>query len=263
MTGLRWRSPESPSSAVRGGMVPRRIHRSPDRSVHATSASPWRDEPPKWSLLTFGVGEPLFEKYGHAALCLDYATSTTEPVCFNYGVTDFDDVYGTRVWHFLRGEQRVLGSRPEAGGTAMMRFYESRGSRRLRAADDDAGPPIQARRRSSGKLLFDIEPAHIAITSTITFSTTARRGVRDLVDAATGGTAASEDRRARIRRRFARSRSRSGIAESSSRSSASVTDFVLGRRLEDTPTRWQAMFYPDILRHELGGRSSACQAAFC
>src|SRR5262249_27019151 len=31
----------------------------------------------------------------------------------------------------------------------------------------------------------------------------------------------------------------------------SLSDFVLGRQLDDTPTIWQAMFHPDVLRHQV------------
>src|SRR6202044_2620301 len=30
-----------------------------------------------------------------------------------------------------------------------------------------------------------------------------------------------------------------------------LADFVLGRQLDDTPTLWQAMFHPDVLREQV------------
>ena len=66
---------------------------------------PIEDEPPFIDLYTFGVGDRIFEKFGHAALCLRYHDPINPAVCFNYGVTDFADG-GAMVWHFLRTEQR-------------------------------------------------------------------------------------------------------------------------------------------------------------
>jgi hypothetical protein len=45
-------------------------------------------EPPGIDLLTFGVGARIFEKFGHAAICLRYHRPEHPAVCFNYGVTD-------------------------------------------------------------------------------------------------------------------------------------------------------------------------------
>ena len=63
------------------------------------------DEPPQVILLTFGVGPRIFEKFGHAAMCLRYAHSEREPVCFNYGVTNFN-AGAVMVWDFLRTQQK-------------------------------------------------------------------------------------------------------------------------------------------------------------
>jgi len=62
-------------------------------------------EPPTIDVLTFGVGARIFERWGHAALCLRYHEPTHPTTCFNYGVTNFTE--GTpMVWHFLRSEQK-------------------------------------------------------------------------------------------------------------------------------------------------------------
>ena len=48
------------------------------------------EEAPIIDVLTFGSGDSPFEKFGHTALCIRYHDPNLSPVCFNYGVTDFD-----------------------------------------------------------------------------------------------------------------------------------------------------------------------------
>ncbi len=78
-------------------------------------------EPPQIILLTFGVGPRIFERFGHAAVCMQRADAP-EPVCFNYGVTSFNDGM-VMVWRFLRGTQRFWVE-PESW-SSMLGFYES------------------------------------------------------------------------------------------------------------------------------------------
>jgi len=53
------------------------------------SAGAIETQPPAIDVLTFGVGDRIFEKFGHAAICLRYHEPHHPTVCFNYGVTDF------------------------------------------------------------------------------------------------------------------------------------------------------------------------------
>ena len=55
-------------------------------------AGPLESEPPFVELYTFGPGELIFERFGHATICLRYHDPAQHPsVCFNWGVTDFGD----------------------------------------------------------------------------------------------------------------------------------------------------------------------------
>ena len=76
---------------------------------------PREAEPPIIELLTFGVGDRIFERYGHAAICLRYHDPRNPPVCFNYGVTSFGDG-PILIWRFLRGEQRFWVERLNPAG---------------------------------------------------------------------------------------------------------------------------------------------------
>lgn len=46
-------------------------------------------EVPVIALYTVGVGESLFERFGHAALCVHRSQSPRSDLCFNYGATEF------------------------------------------------------------------------------------------------------------------------------------------------------------------------------
>ena len=102
--------------ALGGGVAsaqPRRLDRSELNAMVG-------EQPPQVILLTFGVGARIFEKFGHAALCLNYVETGREPVCFNYGVTDFNEG-STMIWSFLRTKQKFWVD-PESW-TDMIGFY--------------------------------------------------------------------------------------------------------------------------------------------
>jgi len=102
------------------------------------SELPSTAEPPEIVLLTFGVGPRIFEKFGHAALCLHYPRE--QPVCFNYGVTNFD-AGAPLVWGFLRGEQKFWVD-PEAWST-IVEFYELDAAAYTLTATARAGTAVQ------------------------------------------------------------------------------------------------------------------------
>ena len=62
-------------------------------------------DPPEIELVTFGVGARIFEKFGHAAICLRYHQPEHPEICFNYGVTNFN-AGAVMVWNFLRTQQQ-------------------------------------------------------------------------------------------------------------------------------------------------------------
>jgi hypothetical protein len=120
-------------------------HMDPDQLPHGNG------EPPEIILLTFGEGFQIFEKFGHAALCIHYpseriaaerfsppirallqpiADKTGIPVeelpriaCVNYGVTDFREG-PPMIWHFLRTEQKFWADTESM--ISMVVFYSGR-----------------------------------------------------------------------------------------------------------------------------------------
>lgn len=61
-----------------------------------------RADVPEVYLYTMGVGEALFERFGHAAMCLHYPRRPSHDGCYNYGTADFQTPLPLS-WAFLRG----------------------------------------------------------------------------------------------------------------------------------------------------------------
>ncbi len=197
------------------------------------------EDPPQVILLTFGVGARIFERFGHAAICLRHAHDA-EPVCFNYGVTDFN-AGSVMVWNFLRTHQKFWVE-PEAW-SAMLRFYkwEDRDvwMQPLALAPDAA-------RALEMKIYSDLEEAHRYYYYDHFYDNCTTR-VRDMIDNAT-------DHRLSAGTQIAypltfREMGWRGIAVNPTL--IALSDFVLGRQLDDKPSVWDAMFEPDVLRFEV------------
>ena len=198
------------------------------------------DHPPEVVVLTFGVGSRIFEKFGHAAICLRDNASPKDPVCFNYGVTNFE-AGGAMVWDFLRTQQKFLVD--AESWSAVMRFYQ-REDRDI--FEQDLPLSAEQARAIEKKLLYDSEPEHKFYVYDHFFDNCTTR-IRDLVDNATGGKL-RDGSDAPYPLTF-RQMGQSGLAEF--HWVTAVTDYILGRQLDDTPTIWQAMFHPDVLRAQI------------
>lgn len=197
-------------------------------------------EAPTIVVLTFGMGDRIFEKFGHAAICLRYHDPMRIPVCFNYGVTDFAEGPGM-IWHFLRGEQQFWVEPTSLG--SMMSFYV--------AEDRDIWEQVlelpEAQRRAiEDKLWSDVAPANRMYIYDHFFDNCTTR-IRDMIDVATGG-ALRAGREGAYPLTF-RQIGHRGLAEFPPL--IVLTDFVMGRQVDDRPTAWQAMFHPDIFREAL------------
>jgi hypothetical protein len=197
-------------------------------------------EPPEVILLTFGVGARIFEKFGHAAMCLHYRAAGTEPVCFNYGVTNFAAT-GDLVWGFLRGQQKFWVE-PERW-SSMIGFYENE-DRDIWMQALPLSP--EAARAVQAKLFFDVQPANRYYIYDHFFDNCTTR-LRDLIDHATSGKLRAGTDVA-YPATF-RTMGRRGLAEMPAL--LALAEFVLGRQLDDTPSLWEAMFHPDVLREEV------------
>lgn len=203
-------------------------------------------EPPTVELLTFGVGARIFEKFGHAALCLAYHQPEHPEVCFNYGVTDFS-AGGAMVWHFLRGEQRFWVEPTRL--TTMLAFYRGEDRDIWRQTLPISG---EAARAVEARLWSDVQEEHRYYNYDHFFDNCATR-LRDVIDQATGG-ALSSGADVHHSRTF-RELGRRGLAGMPLL--LLTSDLVTGRELDQHPTMYQAMFYPEILRTEVALRLHA------
>jgi len=198
------------------------------------------DQPPQVILLTFGAGARIFEKFGHAAVCLAYSETGREPVCFNYGVTNFNEG-APMIWSFLRSKQTFWVD-PESWSD-MIGFYEDED----RDIYEQVLPltPEQARAFENG-ILTSLEEAHRYYHYDHFFDNCTTR-LRDMIDNVTGGKlrASSAVAYPLTFREIGR-RGLAGLPPL-----LAIADFVLGRQLDDTPTLWQAMFHPDVLRERV------------
>jgi hypothetical protein len=197
-------------------------------------------EPPAIELLTFGVGELIFEKYGHAAICLRYHQPEHPAVCFNYGVTDFS-AGSAMIWSFLRSRQKFWVE--PTSFDEMYAFYEWE--------DRDIWVqtlPITgaAARAIEARLWSDIQEANRYYNYDHFLDNCTTR-LRDMIDQATGSAlrAGSDARYPATLRELGRR----GLAEMPPL--LVLSDLVTGRQLDERPTLWQAMFLPDVLRQHV------------
>jgi hypothetical protein len=203
-------------------------------------------EPPEIDLLTFGVGERIFEKFGHAAICLHYHQPEHPGVCFNYGVTDFTAGL-SMVWTFLRGTHRFWVEPTSLA--SMLQFYEWEDRdiwrQRLPITGDDA-------RLVEARLWSDIREENRYYYYDHFLDNCATR-VRDLIDQATHGAlrAGSDAPFPRTYRELGR-RGLAGMPLL-----LVLSDLVTGRPLDEHPTQWRAMFHPGYLRGAVAGRLGA------
>lgn len=209
-------------------------------------AAPVEGEPPEIELVTLGVGDRIFEKFGHAALCLRYHDTSLIPVCFNYGVTDFD-AGADLVVRFLRNEQKFWVEAESLGSLVGFYTWEDRD-----IWVQTLPLPPAARRAIEVKLWSDTEEANRYYIYDHFFDNCTTR-IRDLIDRASGG-ALSSGAEGPFPLSF-RDLGARGLA--SAEPLVAVADFVLGRALDATPTLYQAMFSPDIMRREVTLRLGA------
>ena len=207
-------------------------------------------EPPVIELLTFGIGARIFEKFGHAAICLRYHQPEHPEICFNYGVTNFD-TSGTAgavmVWNFLRRQQKFWVEPTTLA--AMLAFYRGEDRDIWRQTLPITGA---AARAIEAQLWSDIREENRYYDYDHFHDNCATR-LRDLIDRATGGTlsAGASARYTRTLRELGR-RGLSGMPLL-----LVASDLITGRELDEHPTVWDAMFHPDILRAEVAQRLRA------
>jgi len=203
-------------------------------------------EPPVIELVTFGVGEVIFEKFGHAALCLRYHAPEHPGVCFNYGVTDFASGSGM-IWNFLRTQQRFWVE--PTSFDSLYSFYEWEDRDIWLQTLPITGPQARA---LEAKLWSDVEEANRYYYYDHFFDNCTTR-LRDMIDVATGGAL-----RARSDAPYPMTFRELGYRGLAGMPALLVaSDLVIGRQLDGHPTLWQAMFHPEIFRQQIAARLGA------
>jgi hypothetical protein len=200
-------------------------------------------EPPAIDVLTFGVGARIFEKFGHAAICLRYREPRHPTVCFNYGVTNFS-AGAIMVWDFLRSQQKFWVE-PVSFHT-MFSFYQREDRDIWLQALPIAGEQARA---IEAKLWSDIREDNRYYNYDHFFDNCTTR-LRDMIDQASAGALrAGNDARYPLTFRELGRRGLAGMPIL-----LVLVDLMIGRQTDDHPTVWQAMFHPDVLRQQIAAR---------
>jgi hypothetical protein len=195
---------------------------------------------PTVDLYTFGVGPAIFEKFGHAALCVSYPPERPSPICFNYGATNFEEP-AKLVWGFMRATQKFWVE--PTPYIVMKRFYqhEDRDIFRQTLPLDD-----QAARDLTAGLCHDLLPENKDYVYHH-FEDNCTTRLRDKIDRATGGKLREgSDHRVAL---SLRGYGRRGMSEFVPL--IAISDFITGRDLDYYPTQWEAMFHPEVLREQV------------
>lgn len=229
------------TSARAGGAEPA------DAVPDERSPPPPEDGAPIIELYTMGQGDLMFEKFGHAALCIRYPRQPRRTRCYNYGSTDFDSVVPL-FWGFVRGRSVFWVSVSSRG--EMLEYY--------RESD-----------RSIWRQVIDLPADRAALLA----DTLARDSLeenryydyhhyrdncstrlRDHLDRVTDGALSAAAREPSQHGSY-RDISRRGFAGDTGILIAS--DLILGRGADRKPDNFEAMFLPDVLRTEVEARLGA------
>ncbi len=189
-------------------------------------------------------GEHVFERFGHAAVCVVYDSTSSKSRCYNYGTTDFGSPPERLGWEFLRGTSRFWVSvwTPKKMIAAYERADRTIWRQRLPLDDAEA-------RRVASKLASDsLDENRYYVYHHFDDNCSTR--VRDIIDDATGG---------RLRQGADgplgptyRDLGRAGLAEQKLFRQASR--LLVGRRADEKPTEYDAMFLPQVLRRAVQSR---------
>lgn len=193
-----------------------------------------------------GEGELVFEKWGHAALCVERPGSPVRGICYNYGTTDFTRPVGV-VWDFVRGKGRFWVSR-DSEENMIQRYM---GYDRSLWRQVLPFTPEQAM-LAAARLEHEALPENRYYIYHHYFDNCTTR-VRDIIDAVTDG-ALRKDTAGKLGPTY-RDYSRHGFAELTW--ALIGTDLLLARQADEQPNLWQAMFLPEVLREHVTERLGA------
>lgn len=195
---------------------------------------------PLIDVYTMGPGEHLFERFGHAAICVE---GPADARCYNYGTTDFGSPPQELGYSFLRGDAEFWVSVWDRD--RMIRAYV--GADRTLVRQRLAVSPEVARRIAQ-KLAHDALPENRRYVYHH-FDDNCSTRVRDVIDGALDGQLRSNNL-APVSDTF-RSFGKRGLAEAPL--AILFGDVLVGRRADRPLTHWDAMFLPGALHDALQG----------
>lgn len=198
----------------------------------ATTSAPIID------VYTMGAGQDLFERFGHAAICVQRGVQTR---CYNYGTTDFGSPPQQLGWRFLRGDAEFWVSVWERERMLAAYVRSDRTVVRQRLALKPAVAERVARRLERDALPENRRYLYHH------FDDNCSTRVRDVVDEALDGE---------LRRRTAEPVSETfrGLGRLRLAGETSLLlagDVLVGRRADRALVRYDRMFLPDYLHDEL------------
>ncbi|HKE16581.1 MAG TPA: DUF4105 domain-containing protein [Kofleriaceae bacterium] len=245
---MRWWSPVLVAVVMAPGAAragePGETAPTPAAGAEARPAGP----PPVVELYTMGQGALIFEKFGHAALCVSRSTGRPRSICYNYGTTDFEALVPL-FWGFLRGRSEFWVSR--SGRGRMLSDYRDADRTLYRQLLPLA--PDQA--RELDRLLRENAREENRYYRYHHYYDNCSTRVRDLIDRVTGG-ALSARRAPEHEHPTYRELSRTGYAGDTWL--LLLSDLMLGRAADAPPrSDYEAMFLPDQLRAGVEARLGA------
>jgi hypothetical protein len=198
-------------------------------------------------LYTMGQGDDMFEKFGHAALCIRFPRQPRRTRCYNYGSTDFDSVVPL-FWGFLRGRSLFWVS--VSTRARMLQYYRESDRSIWRQVIEL--PPDQATELAAA-LAHDAREEN-RYYQYHHYKDNCSTRLRDHLDRVTGGALSAATREPSHHGSY-RDLSRRGFAGDTAL--LLVSDLILGRATDHQPDNYEAMFLPDVLRTEVEARLGA------
>lgn len=192
-------------------------------------------------LLTMGPGDPLYTRFGHAALLVEETPGSWAGAVYNYGYTDFRD--SDLVWSFLRGRARFWVAR--TGYRATVSDYAAQ-DRTLYRQPLTLSPTQAAELARLLAWGAREENRHYVYHH---FRDNCSTRLRDLLDRVTDGALARELRGRPGPGATLRDLVRQGFA--GRLDLLLVTDLFLGRSVDRRLDAWDAAFLPRELRRSV------------
>ncbi|MEZ4224300.1 MAG: DUF4105 domain-containing protein [Polyangiaceae bacterium] len=200
--------------------------------------------PPRIDVYTMGQGDDLFERFGHAAICVTYPFRSQRARCFNYGTTDFGSPPEELGWAFLRGNAKFWVSVWDRD--RMLQQYVKH-DRTVWVQTLPLSP--EAAQTVAARLEHDALPENREYVYHH-FRDNCSTRVRDIVDGADGGSLEAS----RTRSAPASFRGAAATRLSGETGLVFAADFLVGRGADVPLSQWDAMFLPDQLRTTLEER---------